>query len=264
MRYYILAIVAMALLPLHAFAQDRSSDYNFYKSKAIPADSKAPLLLVFHGGLGNKDFLHKRLGMDALAEKNKFMVAYMNGTEGDMAIMKNRRTWNAGECCGVAARKNIDDVAYIDSVIDRLIQTQNADPSRIYLMGHSNGAMMSFRYACERHERIAAAVTVSGPLSLKECPDASGVSILHIHGMKDDHVPVQGGRGEKALVQGYVFRSVEETKLALIAAGAQFQTVLLPETGHHYSDVNGGLLKTSGKSLAQTIWDFVKDKKKGL
>jgi polyhydroxybutyrate depolymerase len=181
--------------------------------------------------------MESKLAMNPVADKYGLMVAYLNGTEGRIRAMKDKRTWNAGGCCGIAQRENIDDVRYIDGFIKHMVETRNADPSRIYLLGHSNGAMMSYRFACQDPGIVSAIVTISGPLMVNNCPSATGLRVLHIQGEEDAHVPVAGGRGERTMTEDTVFRSVEETKKIMTAAGAGMTVDLIPGVDHNLGNI---------------------------
>ncbi len=71
-------------------------------------------------------------------------------------------SWNAGICCGQAYQRDIDDVSFITGVISRMIQEYPIDPSRVYLVGYSNGAMLSYYVASEIPDEIAAIGVVAG------------------------------------------------------------------------------------------------------
>ena len=61
-----------------------------------------------------------------------------------------------------AHRDNIDDVGFISALIDLMIKDYNMDPNRVYMTGISNGAIMSYRLACEIPHKIAAIAPVDG------------------------------------------------------------------------------------------------------
>ena len=171
----------------------------------VPADAPErglPLMIVLHGGLGNAESMEQSTGMDRVADTGHFLVAYPNGTEG-AGRMKNRRTWNAGTCCGIARRKRVDDVAFIARMIDQIAIRHSIDPDRVVAVGLSNGAMMAYRLACELPDRFAAVVAVAGTLAMSGCPGdgkaggdgANAVGGYHIHGDSDQDVHFEGGRG---------------------------------------------------------------------
>src|ERR1700676_2056590 len=118
--------------------------------------------------------------MDSAAEKNGFIVAYLNGTRATRSMGADKLGWNAGGgCCGQPAINNVDDVGYVDGSVNYLAGKYGVDRSRIYGMGHSNGAMMTERLMCES-KIYAPAVAISGPLNLEtgNCPAARGKRIL--------------------------------------------------------------------------------------
>jgi polyhydroxybutyrate depolymerase len=152
-----------------------------------------PLVIALHGRGGNGEsmVLVTRKGFDKLAEKDGFIVSYPDGIE---------LNWNDGrmdeESNDRAHRENIDDVGFISALIDTMIKDYNIDPKRVYVTGISNGAIMSYRLACELADKITAIAPVDGniPLQLSyECPPSGPVSVLAINNVNDPLVPFEGG-----------------------------------------------------------------------
>jgi polyhydroxybutyrate depolymerase len=80
-------------------------------------------------------------------------------------------------------------------VIDEITTRYRVDPARVFVVGHSNGAFMAHRYACDRSDRVAAIVTLAG-MTWKDqghCRPSSAVSVLHVHGRDDGTVRYEGG-----------------------------------------------------------------------
>ncbi len=160
---------------------------------ALAAPSSGfPLLIMLHGGTGNGGRLVQKSGFSQLADQEGFIVAYPDGT----GLLQNRYTWNAYGCCGYAQRKNVDDVGFISALIDQMIADFDVDPSRVYVAGFSNGAMMTFRLACELSGKIAAAAPFAGSLNADACPATEPVPILIMNGEDDQNVPVAGGTSD--------------------------------------------------------------------
>jgi polyhydroxybutyrate depolymerase len=66
----------------------------------------------------------------------------------------------------------------------------------VFLIGHSNGAYMSYRMACERSDVVAGIAGLAGAATVIDgwtCNPEQPVSILHIHGDADTTVPYEGG-----------------------------------------------------------------------
>lgn len=154
-----------------------------------------PLVLCLHGGGGDIGFAKRMFKMNEKADAESFIVAYPNGSGrlGDHVL-----TWNAEECCGYAEAHKIDDLGFLRKFLHYVESEYNVDRRRVYVVGFSLGAMMTYRLAAEMPEEFAAFAAVSGSMNGKEpVPDAP-ISGLIIHGKLDRHVPVKGGAGKLA------------------------------------------------------------------
>lgn len=119
-------------------------------------------------------------------------------------------TWNAGRCCGHAARRQVDDVGFLRRLLDDALGRWPIDPRRVYAVGISNGGMMAYRLAAEVSSRVAAIASVAGALVCEPEPLHRAVPVVHFHGTQDDFVPYAGGRGARSL-RRVDFPSVEAT-----------------------------------------------------
>lgn len=166
--------------------------------------SKAyPLVLALHGTGGSAQQMESSYGLNDKADLADFIVVYPEGVRRDGVL--GIRTWNAGKCCDYSMENNIDDVAFVSTLIDRMESEFHIDPARIYVTGMSNGGMMAYRLACELSSRIAAIAAVSSTMMATECSPDRPVPILHIHSALDTKVPYTGGIG----IGGYNFSDVD-------------------------------------------------------
>jgi polyhydroxybutyrate depolymerase len=154
----------------------------------------APLLIVLHGygssGSNYETYLH----LQQEAERRGFLTVYPNGTPDS----QGNEFWNATDACCDFDRRGIDDVGYLDGLITAINGALAVDPQRIYVVGHSNGAFMTYRMACADADRIAAIVSLAGATFAKstDCRPTSPVAVAQIHGTADDTVSFSGGRLE--------------------------------------------------------------------
>src|SRR5262245_34915919 len=105
----------------------------------VPAGAGAaprPLLLGFHGGGGNAPGFQRNAGLDRLADRDGWLVAYPYGT--NRLFDARLLTWNAGGCCGYAQDAGVDDVGFALAVIDDVARAAPVDRTRVYATGHSN------------------------------------------------------------------------------------------------------------------------------
>jgi polyhydroxybutyrate depolymerase len=149
--------------------------------------TETPLMIALHGGVGSAKNIEEQSGLAEFSDEKGFILCSPNGIN---------RTWNAGWCCGKAQEKEIDDVGFISKLIDQLKTEYNIDANRVYITGMSNGAMMSYRLACELSTEIAAIATVAGGMVMDQCEPSSSVSIIHFHSYEDSNIPHLGGVGD--------------------------------------------------------------------
>jgi polyhydroxybutyrate depolymerase len=155
------------------------------------ADSPTPVVLAFHGGGANAHNMVGFSGLNHKADQSGFIAVYPEGT----GRLERMLTFNAGNCCGQASARNVDDVAFVRHVLDDLEGVANVDRRRVFATGMSNGAMMAYRLASEMSDRIAAIAPVSGPMGTKDCRPGRAVPVMHFHGDADEFAPFSGGKG---------------------------------------------------------------------
>ena len=156
-----------------------------------------PLLVVLHGLGGTSERIERYYGFDDLVDTRGFLAAYPEGTE---EVRRrhlwggHRRFWNATNVCCDFFSTGVDDVAYIDAVIDDVSARHRVDRKRIFVLGLSNGGYMAYRYACDRAGRVAAIVSQAGAMwqDTTRCQPSEPVAVLHIHGTDDQTVSYQG------------------------------------------------------------------------
>jgi polyhydroxybutyrate depolymerase len=173
--------------------------YRLYVPASLARNKPVPLLVALHGGLGSGPQFEQQTGFDGLAEANGFIVVYPNGTP--IRPGSGELVWNAGACCSVAAQEeeNVNDVGFISALITKLEARYDIDTHRVFVTGHSNGAMLAERLACELAGQIAAIAVQAGTLVISQCRPAQPVAVLEIHGTADQNVPVNGGVGPDSL-----------------------------------------------------------------
>jgi polyhydroxybutyrate depolymerase len=163
--------------------------YRVYRPTGLTG--RVPVVMMLHGGFGTGQQAQRAYGWDQKADAGRFLVVYPDGVS---------NTWNAGTCCGAAMRGNVNDVAFLGALLNRVVASDGGDASRLYVTGMSNGAMMAYRLACELPNKLAAIGPVAGAMTVP-CTAATPTSVLHIHGLADNHVPYEGGVGTEGFAK---------------------------------------------------------------
>ena len=208
-------------------------------------DAPAPLVLALHGGGGNAKQFRRVLKLDRQASRFGFRVAYVDGApfgRGGRSF-----TWNAGGCCGPAVRRADDDVATLTEVITALQGRTGNNP--VWLVGHSNGGIMSYRMACERGDLIDGIVPVAGALMVDDCPKARGVQVIHIHGTDDRNLPIDGGKGPDSLTR-LSYPSAADTMAGITGAGAEARLLTIEGASHQFQELDRMTRAQTGKAIA--------------
>ena len=170
-------------------------------SSAAPG---APLVVVLHGARGTGADMRANLGWDDLADREGLVVVYPDGLD---------RTWNAGACCGPARDRKVDDVGFLNALVAALRRDDGV--GEVYAVGFSNGAMMSYAWACGRPGALAGIGPVAGALTV-DCPAPAPLTVVAVHGTRDDRVPIGGGRGPS----GALFPSLDASLTPFRTAAA--------------------------------------------
>jgi polyhydroxybutyrate depolymerase len=146
-----------------------------------------PVVLCFHGGGGSGVGMNGLTHFNSVADQYGFIVVYPDGYQ---------KHWADGRGTSPAEHDGVDDLAFINALLDQLTASVKADTQRIYATGISNGGFFSARLGCELSSRIAAIGVVAATLATNEaagCAPPRPVSMTLIHGTDDPIVPSAGG-----------------------------------------------------------------------
>lgn len=168
--------------------------YRVYCPTELAGGDVAPVILCFHGGGGAAQSAIGNYGIVEEAEARGWIAVFPEGT----GVLSGTglfglQTWNAGNCCGYAQQNDVDDVGFFEDLLMDLAQRYPVDLDQVCATGMSNGAMMTYRLACERPDLLAAVAPVAG--SLESGPPTAPIPLLTIFGLLDQNVPFAGGVG---------------------------------------------------------------------
>lgn len=168
--------------------------YELFVPKNFSSGKNYSLLIALHGGGGTARQLvrHTRGRYNALAAEKNFVVVYPDGIG---------KSWNDGarDTLATARKLRIDDVGFIEQVIDDVISKIQIDRKNIFVCGISNGGFMAQRLASEIPHKINAIGVVAANLSevqSKKPFPKQPVSVIFINGTNDPLVPYNGGNVE--------------------------------------------------------------------
>jgi polyhydroxybutyrate depolymerase len=157
----------------------RTRTYRLHVPPGSDPDHSLPLVFNFHGygGTGLDQEVVSR--MSPAADKLGYVVVYPDGID---------KHWHYSS-------QDVDDVAFVNAVIDYLAQAANVDPSRVYATGLSDGGFFSIFLGCLPRTRMAAIAPVAASLTGLQalgCAIAPRIPVLITFGTADPIVPWGG------------------------------------------------------------------------
>lgn len=229
-------------------------DMLVYVPSALPAAGQRTLLVALHGGGGNARFMLEHLKIDGLAEKNGFVVAYLNGSGAARVGGNKLKAWNAGSgCCGKPYSDKVDDIGYITGAVRYLQRKHAIAPERTFGVGHSNGAIMMQTLSCLT-DVFSKVVTLAGTLmaEVSSCQAARNHTIYNYHGAKDENLPIAGGFGTKG-VTNIEFTSQAKAKALFENSGGRYFLNVLPDADHSIEHLSLSSQKQNGLTIAELL-----------
>jgi polyhydroxybutyrate depolymerase len=196
MRKLITTVLLLAAITFHSNAQQSTNEnitiggvtrnYRlFLPTGYVNATSPLPLLINIHGKTSSSSEHESYTNFKNLANTDNFVVVYPNST-----VIQGITQWNVNN-----AENSSQDVQFISELIDYMTANYNINANRVYVVGFSNGGLMTSRLACEISNKIAAIGTVEGGMNYNiynECNPQHPMPYLNIHGTNDTPVPYYG------------------------------------------------------------------------
>ncbi len=269
-----LTLIAFLLIPVFAFSQidtiissNIKRTYKLQLPKSYNKEKSFPLIFVLHG------YFYENLGMPEYSSFDKFVdkdciVAYPHGLKEENGI---NYFWNSG---GNLSKNygGIDDVKFIDNLIDTLSHKYAVNTDSVFIVGHSNGGMMAYRLAMELSTKITAMANLAGSMMLDTITPECPVPILHIHGTDDPAVPSKGSS-----IPGWEFLATEDVLKTWVKwnhcepnpdtiantnshlsvqwadknHGNKVVVSYIKKQGHDWAEITN-----SGWNIAENIWSF--------
>jgi polyhydroxybutyrate depolymerase len=179
-----MAFAVSAQFSNHSFAfGGQTRQYRQYVPGIYDGATPVPLVIALHG-LGDDMTNFSGIGLNYFADTANFIVVTPQALVDQLS---GSTAWNSGASAfGFTLNGNVNDVGFINALIDSMAAHYNINPNRVYACGFSMGAFMCHRLACELNNRIAAIAAVAGTIGTAlTCQPGRAVPVLHFHGTAD-------------------------------------------------------------------------------
>lgn len=157
--------------------------YRVYQSSNYNASAPASLVIALHG-LGDNMTSFSGTGFNTIADTANIICIFPQAVS-DLLV---GTAWNSGAgLFGYYPNTSVDDIGFVNALIDKAIADYAINPSRVYLCGFSMGGFMTEKMALQSNTRIAAFASMSGTIgsNIKNFHPGRHVPIAHFHGTAD-------------------------------------------------------------------------------
>ncbi len=170
--------------------------YRVYIPASYDPATPMPLVLALHSA-NHRGFhmAEDEKGISRKADEVGFVALYPNSEhQGDGQGFG----WNWWD-----DTRMLDDLAFLEQLIDRMEQHLAIDPERIYVLGVSSGGFMTQKLGSVLSDRIAAIAPVSASLGfwpqggtgiVEIPPPATPLPVLMLNGERDQLIPYDGSQ----------------------------------------------------------------------
>jgi polyhydroxybutyrate depolymerase len=206
-----LLIFVFSVISITGFAQtnktinvgNKTRQYREYVASSYTGTNPVPLVICLHG-LGDNMTNFSGIGMHLLSDSAQFITLYPQAENSSYGT-----AWNSGASfLGMTLNSNVDDIGFINALIDSTAAIYNIDLTRVYVTGFSMGGFMANRLACQLGSRICAIASVAGTIGTScSCNPFRAIPVAHFHGTADGTVAYSGnsyGNDAEALVNYWV------------------------------------------------------------
>jgi phospholipase/carboxylesterase len=169
-----------------------------------PSDGPPPLLILLHGlGSNERDLVGLAPYLDPRFQIVSARAPHLLVPDGYAWFELG---WTAANDIIINFQQAEQSRALLIGFIAETLAAYGGDPARVYLLGFSQGAIMSASVALSEPELIAGTVLMSGRIPAEIRPliapaeRLAGKPFLVVHGTADTVLPIHNGRASRAIL----------------------------------------------------------------
>lgn len=169
--------------------EERDRCWLTHVPEGLDAEVGVPLVIDMHG-FGSTSLEQRELSsFDHIADEVGAIVVYPDGV-GHLNELdgQTNQAWNAGWCCAESATEGVDDVGFIEAMVEVVVDLHPVDEERVYASGWSNGCAMTQRLAMVASDMLAAVGCMSMYFLTEPVEEYSPIPVMEVHGFLDQVV----------------------------------------------------------------------------
>jgi polyhydroxybutyrate depolymerase len=171
--------------------------YTVHVPPSYDGKKPVPMVVMLHGGGGTSRAAAFETGWGTKADQAGFLAVFPNAMPPDPtkpgSFARNPQLWNDGSERFYHGQNKVDDVGFLNAMLDDLLARFAVDRRRVFVTGFSNGASMAFRVGAGLSGRIAAVAPVAGACWIEPGKLERPVPMCYITGTADPLNLIEGG-----------------------------------------------------------------------
>jgi polyhydroxybutyrate depolymerase len=159
-----------------------------YLIQRVRRRGRHPVVILLHGGDSDGKRVWAQTSLPTLGARDGFILVAPN------ASINNH--WNDGRgTVGEGNASSADDVGYLKALISAVVARDDGEADAVFMVGVSNGGIMTMHFACQAGQLLRAAGNVISNLPTKElsrCAAGRPLPWISINGDMDPRMPFNG------------------------------------------------------------------------
>lgn len=171
----------------------KNRKYFVHVPASYDGSKKVALVIDLHGYTSNAEQQYEYTKFRNVADTANILVAYPDATNDPIT---QQPLWNFG-----IFGFNVDDVGFLEKMIDAIALHYQVDANRIYMCGISAGATMAYYMACNSN-KLTAIGSVAGAMSKQNyqaCAPSYPIPVIDFRGTDDSVGPWEGDLNMKGI-----------------------------------------------------------------
>jgi polyhydroxybutyrate depolymerase len=224
--------------------------YTVHMPPQYDGKKAVPVVIMLHGGGGTGKAAAQETGWGGKADQENFLAVFPDALARDPSkpgsFARNPQLWNDGSGRFYPDQTPVDDVAFLNAMLDELCAKFAVDSRRIFVTGFSNGASMAFRFGAMASKRIAAIAPDAGACWIEPDRLERPLPMCYLTGTDDPLNPLAGGI-PKMKFGGSSDSMRAKSKLPVRDSIVKWAKAIgCPETAAATNETNGVRIETFG------------------